>query len=488
MTMPDPPRRRSALIFALDVTGGREVVYRVAVYLQDLARSLAAAPGLLTRARVDLLIFDAQSAMVVQPDNLLALASQAAGPSATGARFAPVIEQMKTLPFEGGGFHTFLLLTRTPADGWTDDVAPLQSRVGSVTGLCCGPDCAPEVAQILSKEPGGTRIVNPLDTIKKQFDSIGAWLMNNFADKPAPTPDPTPEPPPAEERPSTPPPGARWRVLEPQDRSDPVPHVMAAHLAGAPGWQMMGASRRGKLHAHEGSYREDSFALGTHGPWQLVAVADGAGSCRLSRVGAQVAVTAAIGGLRTALDRLWPGAAESDGTATLRQVIHSGIAAAHQAVHAEAERRAISVRDLSSTLLLVAFSAAPHPWLAAGQVGDGLVLTVGATDTDVQVVGAAEKGLFAGETVFLPSLPEREWDDHTWAMPADPLPNMILVMTDGVADDLVPLPRQAPVLIRGVRDVTTHARAEQALLETLAYEKRDSADDRTLAVIYRTEK
>jgi hypothetical protein len=502
MSIPAPRQtdRRSALIFALDVTGGDEVVYRVAVYLQDLARKLADAPGLARRARIDLVIFDAQDAAVVSQEQLLAVARRmVAGPNPTGVRFAPLYQQLKQLPYENGGFHTFILLTRTPAAGWEADVAPLHALVASVTALCCGPDPAPDVARALSKEPGGTRIVDPLATIRKQFDSIGAWLMGNFADPPSPLPEPPAQPaaaappdgpPPAEERPAAvaPPTGAKWRVIEPTDPSDPAEHFAARQMAGAGGWQLIGASRRGKLHAHEGSYREDAFALGMHHGWHLIAVADGAGSCRLSRVGARVACESAIDGLKSGLNRFWNGATDDLGAAMLRRVICAGIEEAHAAIYTEAGKRKIPVRELSSTLLLLAFGPvpSPQPWLAVGQIGDGLVLAVGPGD-ELHVLGAAEKGFYAGETVFLPSLAVSEWEAHTWALPAEPLPAMVLVMTDGVADDLVPLRQQAPTLIGGLREVIARPQPDQDLLAILGYEKRDSADDRTLAVVYRRE-
>ncbi len=487
MTISDPSRRRSALLFALDVTGGRDVVYRVAVYLQDLVTKLKVAPGLENRARINLLIFDEQAAMVVTQERLLELASAAAQTPEKGARFQPLYDQIKQLPYEGGGFHTFIMLTRNPAEGWANDVAPLQNLVASVTGLCCGPACAPDVAIVLSKEPGGTRVVNPLDTIRKQFDSIATWLISNFADKPPEQPAP-PETAPAEEHAPPPmPTGAKWRVVEPQDRSDAVEHLVAEHLAGADGWQMIGASRRGKLHAHEGTYREDAFALGAHRGWQLIAVADGAGSCRLSRVGARIATQAAIAGMQAGLDRRWNGAVDDIGEHMLRQVICAGIEEAHAAVYTEAGKRDIPVKDLSSTLLLLAFgpTPSPQPFFAVGQIGDGMVLAVGEHDSDLQVLGAANKGYYAGETLFLPGVAASEWEAHAFAQPADPLPRMVLVMTDGVADDLMPLQRQAPILVKGVRDVIAKPQPERELLDILGYEKRDSADDRTLAVLYR---
>ena len=515
--MPEPPRTRSALQFVLDVTGGRDVVYRVVVYLQDLVQQLESATGFHSRARIDLILLGAQSAQIVTSDRLVGMAAHASNaPEPTGASLRPLIDQLKQLPFEGGGFHTFVLLTRNLAAGWENDMPTLQALVGSVTGLCCGPECSPTTATALSKEPGGTRVVNPLDTIRIQFDAIAVWLIANFADKPAPVrempnfvlEDPsidfhnaptvryadlgrtrplaasipaTPQPPPA-----SPPSTAKWRVIEPADRADATEHERAARVMSMHKWQMIGASRRGKLHAHEGTYRDDEFAISAFDRWNLAAVADGAGSCRLSRVGARIATDAAIISMKRQLESFGKGE-NPDPLADLRAAIAAGFSAAHAAVHGEAQRRAIPVRDLSSTLLLLIHGPnnqnAPA-YVATGQIGDGMVLLVG-DDRVPQLLGVADKGYYAGETVFLPSTSAKEWAQGTTVTTLTAPPHMVLVMTDGVADDLVPVERQAPTLINGLEKVITERQPDAALLETIGYEKRDSADDRTLVVLYR---
>jgi hypothetical protein len=517
--MPEAPRSRSALQFVVDVTGGYDVVYRVVVYLQDLVRQLEDAAGLRSRARIDLILLSTQQAQLVLPERLLSMATQSASQSSpSGASLRPLVEQLKQLPYEGGGFHTFLLLTRNLAHGWESDVPTLQQMVGSVTGLCCGAACAPETAVKLSKEPGGTRIVNPLDTIRIQFDSIANWLIENFADKRditlgdpsidihnAPTvryadlgrptrprdrqfvtdrqsgTDRQPDPPP-------PVPGAKWRVLEPADRSDATEHLRAAHITGATGWKMIGASRRGKLHAHEGTYRDDEFAFGMRDDWNLIAVADGAGSHKLSRVGARVSTEAAITAMRASLANFGQGETP-DYVADLRGAIRAGFKAAHQRVNEEAQQRGIPVRDLSATLLLAAhgpvlrYTSSIPTFLATGQIGDGMILMVG-QDHSLHLIGEANKGYYSGETIFLPGTTPNDWENHTLVQQIEQ-PLMILVMTDGVADDLVPYQRQAPTLVKAIENVFGERQPDLALLETIGYEKRDSADDRTLVVLYR---
>jgi Protein phosphatase 2C len=508
--MAELSRRRSALQFALDVTGGPDIVYRVAVYLHDLVRNLEQAPGLIQRARIDILLFDAHFAGVVSHDELIGMSAKAAAqPSGPRATIGSLTGRISHLPYEGGGFHTFILLTNQLEVGWEADVPGLQRLVGSVTGLCCGPRASADTAMALSKEPGGVRIVNPLDVIRKQFDSIADWLIASFADRPIkddittrqtirydqlpymmtsaepPPPEPTPAPVTPPPRPQIQP--ARWRVIEPSDPTDPTEHLFARALAGTGSWVLAGASRRGKLHAHEGSYRDDAFMLGAYPGWHLAAVADGAGSCRLSRVGARVATEAAIAAMVATLQKEWDADLPTElNEDVVNMVMLAGIAAAHSAVYAEAASRNIPVRDLSSTFLLLAHgpvASNQNTLLGYTQIGDGLGLYLGDGDA-IHIVGEADKGYYSGETIFLPGTNEADWKSHTNIYPLTETPRMVLVMTDGVADDLIPYARQVPTLVRGLDSVIGDEHPDRALLDTLGYEKRDSADDRTLVMIY----
>ena len=50
------------------------------------------------------------------------------------------------------------------------------------------------------------------------------------------------------------------------------------------------ASKRGRSHAHEGSARDDHFACQKlFNDWQIVALADGAGSAKFARQGSKLA-------------------------------------------------------------------------------------------------------------------------------------------------------------------------------------------------------
>ncbi len=65
------------------------------------------------------------------------------------------------------------------------------------------------------------------------------------------------------------------------------PHEEWRAAACGPAWNLLGASVRGKLHAHQAQWRDDAFAWQQAGDWTCIAVADGAGSAPLSRVGSR---------------------------------------------------------------------------------------------------------------------------------------------------------------------------------------------------------
>jgi hypothetical protein len=76
---------------------------------------------------------------------------------------------------------------------------------------------------------------------------------------------------------------------EPQDNKYPVSNdqhdvqMGISHNANDT-WIMAGASIRGRTHQNAGTYRDDAFALRQVGPWNIMAISDGAGSAKYSRV------------------------------------------------------------------------------------------------------------------------------------------------------------------------------------------------------------
>jgi len=269
------------------------------------------------------------------------------------------------------------------------------------------------------------------------------------------------------------PPSSLWKVKDVPD--DPDKHdESACHAFDAPaGVKILGARVRGKKHKHEGTNCDDWFEFAVAGPWALIAVSDGAGSKKFSRVGAADSTWAAIESLKEALEEHQISPRDDWGRTLPREettlvfadpdvehvqlALHKAMRAAYEAVRKAADLRArdprhsrllpdgrnLDILDLSATLLLAVHTTIRHEdqdysFVMACQVGDGMtaVLEPGGRLT---LLGVADSGAYSGETEFLTSernLARENLARKTFAF-CKPL-RALMIMTDGVADDYFP--------------------------------------------------
>ncbi len=305
-----------------------------------------------------------------------------------------------------------------------------------------------------------------------------------------------------------PPPKAEWLNLEPpEEDTDRVSHEVKLLRAINDEWTVQVGSVRGKLHAHHGKWREDSFRVGGVDAWTILAVSDGAGSASLSRVGARVACEEAVKALKAHLaGYVMQPSGDMPSAADLRRLQTFLAWAAFRAktgILREAGQRGCSERDLHATFLV----AVHTPWhgrdlVAAVQAGDGEV-AVYSDDGSCTLLGEADHGEYAGQAKFLttPNI-EYEFENRVKLTIKDGL-RAIAVMCDGVSDDFFPEAQRLVELFVGdpiegmaTRDgepvrgllhtVVEDAQDGQRLLDWLRYEKRGSSDDRTLVLMYRS--
>ncbi len=336
---------------------------------------------------------------------------------------------------------------------------------------------------------------------------------------PAPvTADPTP---PETESPSMTP---QWKHLPLPDGPDRHDESDARAARSPEGFSLLGARVRGKKHKHEGTHCDDWFDFAAAGAWTFVAVADGAGSKKFSRVGARASTEAAVRQLAADLGGHAVRARETWSNDTFRRdevegvyvyaeedlervqaALHRAMLAAYFAVEKAAAERAASrdheralgrkpeINDLSATLLLaahttVAYKGRDYSLILACQVGDGMTAAVD-LDGKLQLLGEADSGDYSGETDFLTSqkkLERANLSRKTYAF-FRPL-RALLVMTDGVADDYFP---NDPGMLRLYDDLKANgvlgaADAAGRLRDWLdTYQVRGSFDDRTLVALHR---
>ena len=285
---------------------------------------------------------------------------------------------------------------------------------------------------------------------------------------------------------------------------------------------IVAASLRGRSHAQHGNFREDDFRIYYDSDTQcaFLAVSDGAGSAEYSRKGSEIAVQTAVEEAAAALtEDYWSEAepavrnwnekhGEMDGK-NLAIKLHPLIQAASKAktaIFQEAGQQnakeigTVKGKDFATTLILSIVKKFDFGWLVATYwVGDGGACVYEQSEKKATVMGEADKGEYAGETLFLTS-------SDVWPADAQALIDRrlrfgvfksfkaIALMTDGVRDanfvtaasfadfskwdefwtDIsgkVPFDR---------RDKST----ADALLKWLEFQNKEKFPDRTLLLLY----
>lgn len=283
-----------------------------------------------------------------------------------------------------------------------------------------------------------------------------------------------------------------WKYV-PVDASslEPYPEELRLYRRLA-GGELFGARVRGKKHKHEGSNSDDWFAAETLADWTVVAVSDGAGSKKFSRIGARASCEAAVSYIKMRLQMLLrerdafeealaqplDGQAFSGACTRLAAAVQEGVLAAKEAVgqafversadarYREVLGRPLALGDFAATLLValivpVAVDGKAEHVLVACQIGDGMIAAVRENapfSEALCLLGEPDSGRYAGETEFLTS--------ERIATIADLMArtkvarreiSALLAMTDGVADDYFPYEPQllrlyADLQLNGVLD------------------------------------
>ena len=285
---------------------------------------------------------------------------------------------------------------------------------------------------------------------------------------------------------------AEWKILEPSDKEDPADHeVSKSQINSKKSFIAVGGSIRGKYHAHNALHREDSFNFHVSDQWSIIAVADGAGSCRLSRVGSKLAVNNALSFLEEKLSEYILSENEdidqplNDELLPLREFLVESIIDSRTKLESESNNREIDVKELSTTLLIAILKKWKDKVLIAGiQVGDGTIAVL--SNNSVTSISEGDSGEFAGETTFITSKSIDSRLPHKVQFTLKQDFQAIAIMTDGVADDFFPTD---PVMLKLFEQVLPifNEKADEiqpSFINWLKYERPGSFDDRTLVILF----
>lgn len=414
----------------------------------------------------------------LDPDTVLVVLEARLPTSMTGEIEARELTERWYEQLPRGEVVLFLLLTRPLTPGWDD---PARFWLSSEHRLyILHTDAAEQrdlrtLAQMTVTQPVARAPYRIVQQNGTGLDKAAEW-MSGILRKLV---DVEPEPPPIKISPT------RWRSL-PSNRQDPFayPDQASLSITGASGFAITGASLRGKSHAHAGTFRDDAMAAHATPYWNLLAVADGAGTAPLARVGSNLVVTEAIKAMREAV----PGLPAADDIA---KAIWAGLKAAYHGLRDFAAERNIEVSHLNTTLqLLIHWPQRDGCLIGAAHIGDGLVVAEG---RDRQIYPLTEPDTDpddSNRTMFLTSGSLRRWmEERTKIYQFDEPLDIITLMTDGVSGDLEPYADLLPTnLFEALRQrVLCYPlkQREQALMAFISYERRGSFDDRTLLVLAR---
>ncbi len=301
-------------------------------------------------------------------------------------------------------------------------------------------------------------------------------------------------------------PKALWKNL-PVDESAPyqVPNEAKGGRFDINGKNIILVSKRGRSHAHEGKFRDDSFSFGwiPEFQWLIVAVSDGAGSAEFSRKGADIACTTFVNELREKLSTSETNCKinsldKRNQEMALERLLFS---IAHQAavnIRDAANEHNDPVKKYSATFLGYITKKFENEWLFVSVgIGDGAIALLD-TENHVHLLNEPDGGEYVGQTRFL-TTPEVWKDDRkrTFSLRVPDF-QCVFSMTDGVSDPMFETDNNLKDSQKWVDfwnnlknskenpiHFDRHEEQTQAeLLAWLDFWSKGNHDDRTLSVLY----
>lgn len=263
-----------------------------------------------------------------------------------------------------------------------------------------------------------------------------------------------------------------WKYMPiPENEPEPFPEYVSG-IIEFPGSKVTAARVRGKKHKHEGTNCDDWYEIANYDKITFVAVSDGAGSKKFSRVGAKESCKAAIGYMTTSFKKTLeknPEIRENlkselsdakcmEACGILANIVQQSVVKAYEAVEAAFYSRSIDTdyfkilnrslqfKDLSATLLLAVMipinDATKEHLVISCQIGDGMIALLnsrGEFSNSLKLMGVPDSGDFSGETDFLTSSQMKNIESlQTRTKISRSVVDTMFVMTDGVADDYFP--------------------------------------------------
>ena len=277
--------------------------------------------------------------------------------------------------------------------------------------------------------------------------------------------------------------------------------------SASPGWHIVAATRRGRMHAHQGTHREDAYHFHIDDDFTIVCVSDGAGSYQYSRIGSESTCRKVVAEVARTLESLCgklkasPEIVEEQ----MKRTIEEAVAGACGFLHHLARESGSKPKDFRCTLVLgVLWQGSGSPKLFFSQVGDGFMASL-AKDGKAQRHGKSDSGDFSGEVnCFVPDEGAVENAKVIEVIDASN-EDAFIFCSDGIEDPFYPTEKKSEVIFQQLRDgvadgaklegftaqkphgpVIGSTEAGERLATWLSFEKKGENDDRTMVVLHRS--
>lgn len=272
-----------------------------------------------------------------------------------------------------------------------------------------------------------------------------------------------------------------------------------------PGWRLIGGSRRGRKQAHDARFREDAMYFGVSAEITVLSVADGAGSCRLSRIGSHIAVRETVDHALSSAGSIPPEDRKDSSKleAALKKILTDSVKTARKRVIEVAEKSGLNPKEFRATLLtVILWRDGDTELLLSNQVGDGAIAVI-KSDQSILKLGESDSGTFSGEvSCFLTDTEGDAKAEIVRSIPDAHDVEALFLCSDGIEDPFYPIDKKAADIFRQWHTGVTEAldgfksqptqeavfheeAAAGALARWLEFEKRGENDDRTILVLHR---
>ncbi|MDF1690427.1 MAG: PP2C family serine/threonine-protein phosphatase [Cycloclasticus sp.] len=276
---------------------------------------------------------------------------------------------------------------------------------------------------------------------------------------------------------------------------------------------LIASSVRGRSHEHKGIHRDDDIKIhcSQTSQWNIACVADGAGSCKYSRRGAELAVIHAVDTLKETLNGNYGIELENaffeyksnnteENNQTLKEIYQHTIIKSIFNVITSIRNEGIdnpkdfNSKDFSTTLLLTAHKKLKNSHLILSfWVGDGAI-AVYDKNNSIKLLGVPDSGEYAGQTRFLDEriFENGEAYNRVRIQEVESMTALILA-TDGITDAWFETEKQLGTLehwdnlwseLEPFVHENDSTKAKEDLTKWMEFWSQGNHDDRSIAICY----